>query len=117
MCESGLQNHKLARHEQGREHDAVVRYIKQQAIYDPVLEGLVSAFCFEREYFQKITAAVKPLLEKLTTGAIAELISPDLSDLQDSRPLLNWQEVIRQRQIVYVGLDALADPEVVGEPV
>ncbi len=114
VCESGLQSHKFARHEQGREIHAValVRYLKQQAIYDPVLEGLVSAFRFEREYFQKITAAVKPLLEKLTTGAIAEVISPDLSDLQDTRPVLNWQEVIRQRQIVYVGLDALADPEV-----
>jgi conjugal transfer pilus assembly protein TraD len=114
VFETDINTNKLSRSEQGRELKAVAiaRYIKKLAIYDPILEGLISAFRFEREYFQKITAAVKPLLEKLTTGNIAEIISPNLSDTDDKRPILNWQNVIRQRKIVYVGLDALADPEV-----
>ena len=105
---------KLSRTEQGRELEAVAlaRYIKKMNIYDPVLEGLISAFRFEREYFQKITSAVKPLLEKLTTGKIAEIIAPDLTDLNDERPILDWMEAIRKNAVVYIGLDALTDPEV-----
>lgn len=105
---------KLSRTEQGRDISAIalVRYIKALDIFDPVLEGLISAFRFEKEYFQKITGAVKPLLEKLTTGKIAEILAPDLSNLEDDRPVLDWLQAIRQGAVVYVGLDALTDPEV-----
>ncbi len=104
----------LGRSEQGREHNAVAlaRYIKSLDEFDPILEGLLSAFRFEREYFQKITAAVKPLLEKLTTGKIVEILAPDLSNIDDDRPVLEWLEAIRQNAVVYIGLDALTDPEV-----
>jgi conjugative coupling factor TraD (SXT/TOL subfamily) len=53
-----------------------------------------------------------PLLEKLTTGKIAELIAPDYQDEEDPRPIFDWYSVIREKGIVYVGLDALADQEV-----
>lgn len=114
LLEKDLRPAKLVRTEQGRELRAValVRYIKTLDVFDPVLEGLISAFRFEREYFQKITGAVKPLLEKLTTGKIAEILAPDLSNLSDKRPVLDWLEAIRQGAVVYVGLDALTDPEV-----
>jgi len=46
-------------------------------------------------------------MEKLTTGRIAELISPDYLDPDDRRPIFEWLEVIRRKGIVYVGLDAL----------
>ena len=39
-------------------------------------------------------------------------MSPDYFDLEDHRPILDWLQVIRNRQIVYVGLDALTDREV-----
>lgn len=112
--ESEISPNKLTRTEQGRESKAIAlaRYIKQLDVFDPVLDGLISAFKFEREYFMKITAAVKPLLEKLTTGKIAEVISPDLIDLDDDRPVLDWMEAIRKGAVVYIGLDALTDPEV-----
>ena len=53
-----------------------------------------------------------PLFEKLTTGKIAELISPDYFDLNDKRPIFDWMQVIRSKKIVYVGLDALSDTTV-----
>ncbi len=112
--EADIKPNRLTRTEQGREIKAIAlaRYIRQLDIFDPVLDGLISAFRFEKEYFQKITAAVKPLLEKLTTGKIAEVIAPDLSDLNDQRPVLDWMEAIRKGAVVYFGLDALTDPEV-----
>ncbi|MDH8244377.1 conjugative coupling factor TraD, PFGI-1 class, partial [Klebsiella pneumoniae] len=50
-----------------------------------------------------------PLLEKLTTGTLAALLAPDYHDLDDARPILDWQQAIRQKAVVYVGLDALSD--------
>ncbi len=114
LLKADINPHKLGRFEQGRELEAITlaRYLKKIDVYDPILEGLISAFRFEREYFQKITAAVKPLLEKLTTGKLAEIIAPDLTDTEDPRPVLDWLEAIRRQAVVYVGLDALTDPEV-----
>ncbi|MCP5316269.1 MAG: type IV conjugative transfer system coupling protein TraD [Chromatiaceae bacterium] len=98
----------------GRHPDAValMRYLKDQDRYDPVLDGLVSAFKYDKTYFDKIVSSVGPLMEKLTTGKIAELISPDYLDTDDNRPIFEWLEVIRRKGIVYVGLDALTDTTV-----
>jgi conjugative coupling factor TraD (TOL family) len=81
-------------------------------VFDPVLDGLRSAVRYDRTYFDKIVASLLPLLEKLTTGKIAQLLAPNYSDLADPRPIFDWMQVIRQRAVVYVGLDALSDPEV-----
>lgn len=81
-------------------------------LWDPVLDGLRSAVRYDRTYFDKIVASLLPLLEKLTTGKTAALLAPDYNDMNDTRPIFDWQEVIRKKGIVYVGLDALSDPEV-----
>ena len=98
----------------GRNIDAIalMRHLQTQDIYDPVLDGLVSAFKYDKTYFDKIVSSVGPLMEKLTTGNIAELISPNYLDEDDTRPIFEWMEVIRRKGIVYVGLDALTDTTV-----
>jgi conjugative coupling factor TraD (SXT/TOL subfamily) len=74
-----------------------------------LLNDLISACRLDRSYYDKITASIGPLLEKLTTGEIADLFSPNLEDKNDQRPILDWMSVIREKQIVYVGMDALTD--------
>lgn len=91
---------------------ALMRHLQAQDLYDPVLDGLVSAFKYDKTYFDKIVSSVGPLMEKLTTGNIAELISPNYLDEDDARPIFEWMEVIRSKGIVYVGLDALTDTTV-----
>ena len=81
-------------------------------VYDPVLDGLRSSVRYDQKYYDKIVASLLPLLEKLTSGKTAPLISPDYTDLTDPRPIFDWQQVIRKKGIVYIGLDALSDPEV-----
>lgn len=88
---------------------AVEQYIRDEKIYDPVLDGLCSAVRYDKTYFDKIVASLLPLLEKLTSGKVAELLSPNYVDITDSRPVFDWEEVIRKRGIVYIGLDALSD--------
>jgi len=98
----------------GRSMEAIacMRLLQESAIYDPVLDGLISAFKYDKTYFDKIVSSVGPLMEKLTTGTIAALISPDYQDEHDSRPIFEWMDVIRRKGIVYVGLDALTDTTV-----
>ena len=95
-----------------REAIALMRHLQTQDLYDPVLDGLMSAFKYDKTYFDKIVSSVGPLMEKLTTGNIAELISPDYLNEGDTRPIFEWMEVIRRNGIVYVGLDALTDTTV-----
>lgn len=112
--EGGLTDKSIPRHMVGREKRvvAIEQFLSQARVYDPVLDGLRSAVRYDRTYFDKIVASLLPLLEKLTTGRIAQLLAPNYSDLNDPRPIFDWLQVIRKRAVVYVGLDALSDPEV-----
>jgi conjugative coupling factor TraD (TOL family) len=80
-----------------------------QQLGNDVLTDLYAACQLDRTYYDKITASIGPLLEKLTTGQVVDLLSPDYSDKNDQRPILDWLQVIRNKQIVYVGMDALTD--------
>ncbi|MBZ3655679.1 hypothetical protein JS565_07560 [Salmonella enterica subsp. enterica serovar Senftenberg] len=99
---------------QGRDSYVVAleQYLSTTRLHDPILDGLRSAVRYDKTYFDKIVASLLPLLEKLTTGKIAQLLAPDYGDLNDPRPVFDWQQAIRQRAIVYVGLDALSDAEI-----
>lgn len=99
---------------QGRDKHVVAleQYLAATKIYDPILDGLRSAVRYDKTYFDKIVASLLPLLEKLTTGKTAQLLAPSYSDLDDPRPIFDWQQIIRKRGVVYVGLDALSDTEV-----
>ncbi len=88
---------------------ALFEYIRRERIHDPVLDGLVSAFKYDRTFFDKIVSSVGPLMEKLTTGQVAGLLTPNYNDVDDPRPIFDWKKVVRSRGIVYVGLDAVSD--------
>ena len=112
--EANTNERQLPRNLQGRDKRAValMLYAKEQGLFDPVADGLRSAFEYDKTYFDKIVASLLPLMEKLTTGKTAELIAPDYLDTDDPRPIFSWREVIRTGGIVYVGLDALSDADV-----
>ena len=114
MAALHIDERQVAQAFRGRGAEAIrlYHYVVQAGVHEPVLDGLVSAIKYDRTYFDKIVASVGPLMEKLTSGKVAELISPDYFDLEDPRPLFDWLQVIRKRGIVYVGLDALSDPTV-----
>jgi conjugative coupling factor TraD (TOL family) len=104
----------LPRHLEGRSPDAiaVLQLLRHHNIHEPVLQGLASVFKYDKTYFDKLVSSLGPLLEKLTSGPVADLLSPDYFDVKDPRPIFTWQQLIRQRGIAYVGLDALTDSAV-----
>lgn len=88
---------------------AMIHWIKESAVTDNVLHGLVGAVSYDRSFYEKIIASLGPFLEKLTSGAVGSLISPDYFDPNDQRPIFDWMTLMRQGGIVYAGLDALSD--------
>ncbi|MFW7343930.1 type IV conjugative transfer system coupling protein TraD [Pollutimonas sp. H1-120] len=114
QLEARLNDRNIPRNMIGREKRVVAleQYLSQVRNYDPVLDGLRSAVRYDKTYFDKIVASLLPLLEKLTSGKIAQLLAPNYSDLNDPRPIFDWMQIIRKRAVVYVGLDALSDAEV-----
>ena len=91
---------------------ALVEYARRRKLYDPIAHALASTLNYEKSHFDKLVASLLPLMEKLTTGRTALLLSPDSNDADDWRPIFDWASVINMGGIVYVGLDALSDYEV-----
>lgn len=113
-AEANLKPNHIPRHLASRRQRTVVliQYLQEQNVKDPIVVGLLSSVQYEKSYYDKITASFLPLLEKLTTGRLVELIAPNYDDLNDKRPILDWLKVARQRAVVYVGLDAMTDQTV-----
>jgi len=114
VIEKTIDDKKLPFHLKARSKFMIglVSFVDSLHIEDPIYDGLKAIFNYDQTYFQKITASLSPLFSKLTTGRIAELISPNYRDLTDDRSLFDWLQVIRGKKIVYVGLDALSDSTV-----
>jgi len=89
-------------------------FIRGQGLRDAVGEALFTILSNDKTYFEKLVASLYPLLEKLTTGHISQLLSPNYDDAHDPRPVINWTRVIETGGIVYFGLDALTDHMVAG---
>jgi conjugative coupling factor TraD (SXT/TOL subfamily) len=90
----------------------LIEYARRKQLYDPIAHALSSTLNYEKSYFDKLVASLLPLMEKLTTGRTASLLSPEIGDAADWRPVFDWASVIALRGIVYIGLDALSDYEV-----
>lgn len=85
----------------------LVQFFKTSGYEDPICDAIASVLANDRTYFEKLVNSLYPLLEKLTTGKIADLISPHYEDTSDPRPILDWMSVINRGGIVYCGFDAL----------
>lgn len=88
---------------------AIDAIIVKRKLFDPVLAGLMSCVRYDKTYFDKIVASLLPQLERLCSGRLSEIISPDYNDVDDHRPIIDWMTIIRQKAVVYIGLDAMTD--------
>lgn len=89
-----------------RTHGANPAVAPSQAI-----NGLVGSYEHNREHFQKMIATLIPTLSMLTSGDLADLLSP-VSNPDDERDVTNMTKIINSGQGAYIGLDSLADSTV-----
>lgn len=100
-----------------RELQALVSmYIEEtaQADREPAVDGLLSMVQHDQQHFSKMIQNVLPLLSSLTSGDIGNLLSPDASDIDDTRPIFDSDKIIKGGHVVYLGLDSLSDVTVSG---
>lgn len=95
-----------------REAWACAEVFRASGIDDGTALSLIKTFEHDKSHFDKLVASLFPLLEKLTSGPAAALLSPEAETEGDRGANLSWAHVIRSGGIVYVGLDALSDPDV-----
>lgn len=88
------------------------QYCESKGIRDDISVALAAVMQNEKSYFDKLVASLFPVLEKLTTGDIKDLLSPEYASSEDVRPIITWDKIIQQKAVVYIGLDALTDREV-----
>lgn len=83
-----------------------------QVAPDPAIDGLIEVFRHNREHYSKITASLLPILSMLTTGKLADSLSPTLTDPHDTRPVMNLEKIISGGHVLYIGLDSMPNPTV-----
>lgn len=86
--------------------------MRDEITHDEVLTSIAKILQYEKGYYDKITASAGPHLEKMTSGQVSELISPNYADENDPRPILDLRKIIREGGIVFIGLDAQTDKTV-----
>jgi len=94
--------------------EAYILYYKEDVARKfPVgeIDGLISGFEHNRDHYSKMVASLIPILTMLTSHPLNELLSPEYDD-NDPRPITNMAKVIQNGQVLYVGLDSLADAKV-----
>ena len=100
----------------GRAKDAIIlrQFFVSKGWSEPVADGLSGVLANDKTYFEKLVSSLYPLLEKLTTGKVSQLLSPSYDDPSDPRRIFDWDKIMNTGGIVYVGLDSLSDFEVAG---
>lgn len=80
-----------------------------KSLVDDVIVPLYDAAALDATYYQKITASVGPVLDKINQSNASDIFSFDKTCPQ---PEVNLMEAIKRGQIVYIGLNSLVNREV-----
>jgi len=91
--------------------EAYIEFYKQIVIHEAQsteLDGLISTFEHNRDHFQKMVASLIPILSMLTSEPLGELLSPD-PNRGDEKHSTDMAKIINNEQVLYLGLDSLAD--------
>lgn len=102
----------------GKEIAGYIRFyrqvLSQRGQGSSEIDGIISAEEHDQDHFGKMVAGLIPILGMLTSGPLETLLSPspDAPD-SDTHVITDTGRIIKNRQVLYVGLDSLSD-KVVG---
>jgi conjugal transfer pilus assembly protein TraD len=93
--------------------DHMVRlYVDRFVVHDrghETIDGLVATHTHDREHYMRIIASALPLLQMLATGETGLLLAPKADDFDDEREIWDIDKVIKQKAVLYMGLDSLSN--------
>jgi conjugal transfer pilus assembly protein TraD len=97
--------------------DAYRRYCSLKKVSFPVIDQLISMASMDREYFGKISGALKTVLAKLTSPSVGYLLCPEdvplpkwLAGTEEPKTI-SWECVDQERLVVYLFLGSLIGPD------
>ncbi|ABD71953.1 conserved hypothetical protein (plasmid) [Rhodoferax ferrireducens T118] len=76
------------------------------------VNGILSVAEHARDHYGKMIAGMIPLLTQLTASPLDELLSPDYNDYADTREIVDMEKIIRDKRVLYIATDSLADATV-----
>lgn len=115
-------NKKVAKSKKGMKtferHHGVIEYVRKhinenitqgntESLFQQVLIELFDAAVIDKQYYDKITASVGPVLSEINKSNAATILS---SPYQSGD--IELMQVIKQRKVLYIGLDSLTNPNI-----
>ncbi len=104
----------LAKGAKGTELQGYQRFyndvLAPKGLNTPEIDGLISLVTHDADHFGKMVASLIPTLGMLTSGPLKDLLSPTPGD--EEHVITDTGRVIRNRQVLYIGLDSLSDAQV-----
>lgn len=98
--------------EKSRTH-AMVEYYRERyaarGASEDAIDGLITIFAADRDWFSRVIVRLVPLLQRLATGELGSLLSPQVADFADPRPVYTLEKIIGAKKVLYVGADMLAN--------
>lgn len=97
---------------------AVVKYLQEyisktitlgnvESLHDQVLIDLFDAAIMDKNYYDKITASVGPVLSEINKSNASSIFSFHKSTCE-----IELMSAIRNKQVIYIGLDSLTNPNI-----
>ena len=89
---------------------ARIEYREEMRIDDDLASEIQHIMDYDPVYYDKLIASLLPLLNKLKSGRTSAILVPSEDAKEENT--ISWDEAIANKQIVYVGLDSLANPAI-----
>ena len=89
---------------------ARIEYREEMKIEDDLASEIQHIMDYDPVYYDKLVASLLPLLNKLKSGRTSTILVP--AENAKEANTISWDDVIAEKQIVYVGLDSLANPAI-----
>jgi len=80
-----------------------------QTPVDETIDGLCAMVKHSKEHYSKMIQVLEPILEMLGSDEIGKMLSPDPTDIRDTRPIYDTRKIIEENAVLYVGLDSLSN--------
>ena len=86
------------------------RVLAPKGLNTPEVDGLISMQTHNKDHFGKMVSSLIPLLGTLTSGPLKDLLLPTPGP--DDGVITDTGRIVKNRQVLYVGLDSLSDAQV-----
>jgi conjugal transfer pilus assembly protein TraD len=72
-------------------------------------QAMIAMHKHDEGHYTKMVQPLEPILEMLGSGELGRLLTPDLSDLNDTREVWSLKRIVQEGAVLYIASNSLAD--------